>query len=155
MFNRKTPVAVLRSGLVVSKNFLVLGATPDAKVVDFGCSLCFSLAEVKGPHTKFHVTPLDACSNPNFFMEKISASPCRLKRNHGYYIVFVPKCMDKWALLLQSGVTLLLTPVKDSVGRIAFDPVFWQDLRNKLIQYYFEHFMSYVAVDFQISPTSH
>jgi len=63
--------------------------------------------------------------------------------------------MDKWALLLQSGVTLLLTPVKDSVGRIAFDPVFWQDLRNKLIQYYFEHFMSYVAVDFQISPTSH
>ena len=51
MFNRKTPVAVLKSGLVVFKKL------PDAKVVDFGCSLCLSLAEVKCPHTKFYVTP--------------------------------------------------------------------------------------------------
>jgi len=35
----------------------VLGATPDAKVVDVGCSVCFGLADVKCPHTKFHVTP--------------------------------------------------------------------------------------------------
>ena len=39
MFNRKTPVAVLKSGFVVSKSCPVLGASPDAKVVDFGCSL--------------------------------------------------------------------------------------------------------------------
>lgn len=26
------------------------------------------------------------------------------------------------------------------IERIAFDAVFWQDLRNKLVQYYFEHF---------------
>ena len=70
MFNRKTPVAVLKSGFVVSKSCPVLGASPDAKVVDFGCSLSFGLAEVKCPYTKFHVTPLEACSDPTFFMEK-------------------------------------------------------------------------------------
>ena len=36
MFNRKTPVAVLKSGFVVSKSCPVLGASPDAKVFDFG-----------------------------------------------------------------------------------------------------------------------
>ena len=72
IFNRKTPVAVLKSGFVVLKSCPVLGASPDAKVVDFGCSLCFGLAEVKCPHTKFHVTPLEACSDPTFFMEKVS-----------------------------------------------------------------------------------
>ena len=57
MFNRKTPVAVLKSGFVVSKAFPVLGPSPDAKLIVFGCSICFGLAEVKCSHTKFHVTP--------------------------------------------------------------------------------------------------
>lgn len=39
IFNLKTPVAVLRSGLVVSKSCPVLGASPDAKVIDKGCSI--------------------------------------------------------------------------------------------------------------------
>ena len=56
--NRKTPVTVLKSGFVVSEAFPVLGASPHAKVIDFGCSICFGLAEVKCPHTKLHVTPL-------------------------------------------------------------------------------------------------
>ena len=34
MFNRKTPVAVLKSGFVVSKSCPVLGASPNYKVVD-------------------------------------------------------------------------------------------------------------------------
>ena len=67
MFNQKTPVAVLRSGFVISKSSPVLGASPDGKIVDKGCVHCFGLGEVKCPYTKFHVTPLDACSDPNFF----------------------------------------------------------------------------------------
>ena len=63
MFNRKPPVSVLKSGFVVSKSCPVLGASPDAKVVDFGCLLCFGQAEVKCSHTIFHVTPLEACSH--------------------------------------------------------------------------------------------
>ena len=52
MFNRKSPVSVLKSGLVVSNGYPVLGATPDAKIVDYGCSICFGLGEVKCPHTQ-------------------------------------------------------------------------------------------------------
>lgn len=58
-------------------------ATPDA--VDYGWSICFGLGEVKCPHTKFHVTQLEACSDPNSFTEKISDTECRLKPNHPYY----------------------------------------------------------------------
>ena len=91
MFNRKTPALVLKSEVVVSQAFLVLGLPPDAKVINFVCSICFCLAELKCPHTKFHVNPfplphvLGACSCPNFFMEKISNTECKLKRNNAYY----------------------------------------------------------------------
>ena len=109
-FNRKTPVAVLKSGLVVSKGFPVLGATPYVKIVDFGCSVCSGLAEVKCPHTKFHVTPLEACSDPTFFMKKISENKCSLKRDHAYYAQVQGQMgitEAKW-----TGVTLLCTLVK-------------------------------------------
>jgi len=33
---RKTPIVVLKCGLVVSNQMPVLAATPDGKVVDFG-----------------------------------------------------------------------------------------------------------------------
>ena len=72
MFNNKTPVTVLRSGFVVSKSCPVLGDSPDARSIDKGCSICFGLGEVKCLYTKFQVTPLEACSDPNFFMEKVN-----------------------------------------------------------------------------------
>lgn len=56
MFNMKTPAVVLKSVFVVSQAFLVLGASTDAKVINFECSICFGLAVVKSPHTKFHRT---------------------------------------------------------------------------------------------------
>jgi len=34
----------------------------------------FGLAEVKGPHTKFHVTPLDACSDPDCLWRSMPVS---------------------------------------------------------------------------------
>lgn len=71
---------------MVSKSCPVLGASPDAKVIDKGCSICFGLAEVKCPYTKFNVTPLDACSDPDFFMEKVDDKHCRLKRDQDILI---------------------------------------------------------------------
>ena len=151
MFNRKTPVAVLKSGFVVSEAFPVLGASPNAKVIDFGCSICFGLAEVKCPHTKFHVTPLEACSDPNFFMEKISDTQCRLKRDHAYY----------GQVQGQMGVTgakwcdfIVYTSKGIYIERIAFDPVYWGNLKNELLQYYFEHFLKFASADFHNSAES-
>lgn len=148
MFNQKTPVAVLRSGFVVSKSFPILGASPDAKVIDKGCTLCFGLGEVKCPYTKFHVTPLEACSDPKFFMEKVSDSNCRLKRDHEYYA----------QVQGQMGVTgakwcdfIVYTSKGLYVERIPFDPVFWQNLRSELLNYYFTHFISFAAEDNQKS----
>jgi hypothetical protein len=75
MYNRRTPVQVLGSGLVISKGSPILGATPDAKVIDPGCIDHFGLAEVKCPSTKHNVTPLEACSDPKFCLEKTSDKP--------------------------------------------------------------------------------
>lgn len=72
MCNRKTPLKIHPCGLVVSKGSPITGATPAAKVIDFGCTDHFGIAEVKCPYTKYHVTRLDASTDPTFFMEKIS-----------------------------------------------------------------------------------
>ncbi|KAK2547160.1 hypothetical protein P5673_033064 [Acropora cervicornis] len=148
MFSRKTPVAVLKSGFVVSQAFPVLGASPDAKVIDFGCSICFGLAEVKCPHTKFHVTPLEPCSDPNFFMEKLSEGKCRLKRDHAYYA----------QVQGQIGVTgakwcdfITYTSKGIYIERIAFNPAYWENLKTELLRYYFEHFLKFASADFNRS----
>ena len=62
MMSIRRPVKVLKSGLVISLDSPYLGALPDAKVIDPGCSDPFGLSEVKCPETKYLVTPLDASS---------------------------------------------------------------------------------------------
>ena len=93
------------SGLVLSKGFPVLGVTLDAKIVDFGCSVYFCLAEVKCPRTKFHATPLNTCSNPTFFMVEISENKCITGAKWCDFIVYTSKiCMFKeWHLMLSFG----------------------------------------------------
>lgn len=71
MFTRKTPVKVLKSGFVVYLDMPFLGASPDGRVVDFGCEDHFGLAEVKCPETKYQVTQLEACQDPIFFGEAV------------------------------------------------------------------------------------
>lgn len=85
MSSRRTPVKVLPCGFVVSQGIPIIGATPDARVIDFGCVDHFGLLEVKCPYTKHHVTPLDACSDPKIFVEKTTDTECKLKEGHPYY----------------------------------------------------------------------
>ena len=146
LFNNKTPVTVLRSGFVVSKSCPILGASPDASISDKGCSICFGLGEVKCPYTKVHVTPLEACSDPNFFMEKVNDNECRLERDHEYYT----------QVQGQMGVTgaqwcdfIAYTSKGLYVERILFAPVFWQNCRRELLNYYFTHFVQFAADDSQ------
>lgn len=73
------PVTVLPSGFVVSKSHLILGATPDARVIDPKCEDCFGLAEVKCPFKAANVSPLDACADSGFCMEKTASDTCMLK----------------------------------------------------------------------------
>ena len=63
----------------ISRCTIYLGASPDGKIIDSGCSIPFGLSEVKCPETKFLITLLDACSDSNFFSGKVST--CTKTRN--------------------------------------------------------------------------
>lgn len=80
MYLRRTPVQVKSSGFVVSKSCCIIGASPDGNIIDRDCIYPFGLAEVKCPYTKYNVTPLDACSDSKFFMEKTSDTECVLRK---------------------------------------------------------------------------
>ncbi|XP_031550147.1 uncharacterized protein LOC116287598 [Actinia tenebrosa] len=148
---KKMPVTVIPSGFVVSKSHPVLGASPDGKIVDTGCSDCFGLAEVKCPWTKASVTPLDACSDPKFFMEKTGENICKLKTNHAYYA----------QVQGQMGITgaqwcdfIVYTKKGIYIQRVPFDVEFWEKLRDELTAYYFQHFIKYAAEDFNSRTTT-
>ena len=81
MFPTRKPVQVLKSGFVVFQDLPILGASPNGKVIDTGCRGPYGLAEIKCPELKFRVTPVKACSDPNFVLEIVDGEP-RLKRKH-------------------------------------------------------------------------
>ena len=91
MLTRKTPVKVLKCGLVISQHVPILAGSPDARVVDFGCERRFGLAEVKCPETKYHVTPLEACEDPAFCCEAVMDSA-----NSKEIIRTLPKFRARW-----------------------------------------------------------
>ena len=141
MLTRKTPVKVLNCGLVISQHMPILAGSPDARVVDFGCERHFGLAEVKCPETKFHVTPLEACEDPTFCCEAVNGH-CKLKRNHAYFA----QVQDQMGV---SGAYwcdfIVYTKKGISVERIAFDPAYWAEFRQKLVSYYFANFIKHAA----------
>ena len=140
MKNARTPVKVFPSGFVISKSHPILGASPDAKVIDPGCLETFGLAEVKCPYKVANVAPIDACSDPKFCMEKTGTDTCQLKKNHEYYA----------QVQGQMGVTgcrwcdfILYTRKGIYIQRVAFDADFWNKLRQELTSYYFNNFIKY------------
>lgn len=70
---------------------------------------------MKCPYTKFNVTPLDACSDPDFFMEKVDDKQCRLKRDQDILIML--KFKDKWVSQEQNGVISLYTRAEECIWR--------------------------------------
>ena len=138
MMSIRRPVHIFKSGLVISPESPYLGASPDAKVIDPGCSKPFGLSEVKCPETKYLVTPLDACSDRNFFLEEVHGNP-KLKRTHKYYA-------QVQGLMGVTGARwcdfVVYTSKGMSIERIPFDVHFWNDLSTKLKLYYFKHFLS-------------
>lgn len=75
-------------------------------------------------------------------MEKISDKQCKLKENHMYYS----------QVQGQMGITgamwcdfIVYTKVGLYVQRISFDPDFWNQLRQQLVSYFFNHFIHFAA----------
>ena len=91
-----------------------LGASPEGRV-DFGCLNYFGLAEVKCPETKYQVTPLEACQDPDFFV-RLLMNNADLK---GIILITV-KCKARWVLVEPHGVTLLSTQRREFQWRESF-----------------------------------
>ena len=129
MKNRNSPVVVLKCGLIVCEGNSILAATPDAKVIDVGCVKPFDLAEVKCPQTKFHVTPLDACSDTNFCLQRDSDDKCKLKRSHSYY----KQVQGQMGIAGAQWCDFIVYTEKVlHVERIAFDEAYWTNSYSTL-----------------------
>jgi len=141
MLTRKTPVKVLTCSLVISQHMPILAGLPGARVVDFGSERHFGLAEVKCPESKYHVTPLEACEDRTFCCEAVNGQ-CKLKRDHSYFA-------QVHSQIGVSGASwcdfIVYTKKGISVERIAFDPAYWAELRQKLASYYFVHFIKHTS----------
>ena len=138
---RKTPVAVIKGGLVVSHQMPVLAATPDGKVIDCGCSEPFGILEVKCPSTKSSVTPMDACADPKFFCQRVG-DQCCLKTDHEYYA----QVQGQLATTGAAWCDFVVYTFKGmSIERITLDQHFWDNLSQKLEAYYFQHFIPSAA----------
>ena len=76
--------------------------------------------------------PLEACSDPNFFMQKISDKKCILKRDHAYYAQVQGQMGVTGAKLCDF---IVYTSNAISIERIAFDPVYRDDLVKEHLRY--------------------
>lgn len=142
MYNRRTPVKVLAYGYVASKPTPIIGVSPDARVVDCGCTDHFGIAEVKCPYTKQHVTPLDACRDENFFVEKISETDCKLKEDHASFA----QVQGQMAVTGARWCDFVVYTTRGLyVQRVPFNPDFWTELPQKLVSYYFNHFSKFAS----------
>ena len=125
-----------------------VGSSPDGRVVDFGCQNNFGLSEVKCPETKFHVTPLDACQDLNFFCEAVNGQ-CKLKRTHSYFA----QVQGHMGVTGASWCDFIVYTKKGiSVERIPFDAIYWADLKQKLHMFYFTHFIKTASTEFAKRP---
>ncbi|CAB4002232.1 hypothetical protein AC249_AIPGENE28139 [Paramuricea clavata] len=144
MRDSRNPVTVQRSGFVVDLDNPFLGASPDGKVIDYGCSEMYGILEVKCPETKFQVTPLDACSDPAFYLENIDGMP-RLKHNHTYYDQVQGQLgvtKDKWCDFV------VYTNKGMCIKRFRLNESYWSELKHKLRCFYFEKFLPIAAIEF-------
>ena len=138
------PVIVQKSGFVVDMDCPFLGASPDGKIIDLGCSEKYGILEIKCPETKFEVTPLDACSDPAFYLEDMDGIPT-LKKSHSYY--------DQ--VQGQSGITkakwcdfVVYTDKGMSIERLTLNEIHWTELKQRLTHFYFEYFLPEAAKEF-------
>ncbi len=111
---------------MISEEHPFLGASPDAAVYDPSHIEPFGLAEVKCPYSCRQITPVEACSRPNFCCTVSmngNVPGLKLRKEHLYYS----------QVQGQMGVTkrkwcdfIVYTEKGLSVERIKFDSDFWE-----------------------------
>ena len=93
------------------------------------------------------VTPKDACTDVKFCCE-LTNGQCKLKASHSYYFQIQGQMAitgAKWCDFV------VFTKKGMSIERIPFNADFWNELENKLIAYYYDHFIDFAIKDFNES----
>ena len=80
-------------------------------------------------------------------MEKRGVSNCKLKEDHPYYAQVQGQMAVTGARWLDF---IVYTSKGIYVQRILFDPVFRAGLKQKLLSYYFEHFIKFASAKFSM-----
>ena len=144
MYSIRRPIQLFKCGLVVIQDAPFLGATPDGKVIEACNDDKYGLVEIKCPHTKFHVTPLEACSDASFCCEEVNGMP-KLKQHHEYYYQVqgqMGATKAKWCDFV------VYTNIGMSIERVSFNGQFWETVKTKLKEYYFSKFINIAAKEF-------
>ncbi len=130
----KTDLVVAPSGVIVNPSYSFLGASPDGAVYDpSNVNEPYGFLEIKCPYSCRNVTPMDACSNREFYCT-VSGGKMLLKETHSYYaqvqgqmgIGERPWC--DFVVFTSKGI---------SVQHILFNQEYWTDkLLPKLCHFY-------------------
>jgi len=75
-------------------------------------------------------------------LEKVSDTDCKLKEDHPYYA----QVQRQMAATGARWCDFITYPSKGlHVQRIPFDPIFWENLKQNLVSYYFTHFIKFAC----------
>ena len=126
-------VQIEKVGLVIDYANYVLGASPDAKIIDTSEANPYGIIEIKCSEEYKENDPRDICFiSKNPCIELIENQIC-LKKTHSYY----DQVQMQLALTTQSWCDFVLYTNKGLViDRILYDEKHWYDLREKLLNFY-------------------
>lgn len=121
-----------QSGFIVSSDYPVLGASPDASIYDPSCNEPYGFAEIKCPFTHRERSPVEACKQPSFFCDLVNEQ-VTLKQNHRYYA----QVQGQMAIGERPWCDFVVFTTKGiSVERIKFNQLYWSELCKKLLEFY-------------------
>ena len=127
-------VLVRETGLVIQPSLFWLAASPDRPVA-YQTSDKKLLLEIKCPHTKRRMSPIDLVQDPNFYVNLENAKPV-LKKSHstGYYsqiqLAMRLSGFDTFDFVVYTFKGLVIV-------RTEFDVFYFDSLIQKLNSFYF------------------
>ena len=129
-------ISVEASGLVLDDTNYVLGATPDGKVI---CDGEMGILEVKCTDQYKDIDPKAICvisSNP--MVVKDENGIFRISKEHSYY----NQVQMQLALTCQTWCDFVLyTSQGLIIDRVKFDPLYWEVLQKKILDFYFTYML--------------
>lgn len=130
-------LVAVKAGFVVSEDHPFLGASPDGYVHDPGSVDQYGVLELKCPYKYRDLTPEEAASKPDFCSELCTTTAgekhLKLKHKHAYY----SQIQGQMAITSRKWCDFVIFTTKGlSVERINFDPDYWKNLLDKLVDFY-------------------